>query len=277
MAAAQLERAEALASAGDRTGALDAARIGLEQAREAAHLPTIARGQLTLGRLTEDVGRIEDAIALYAAVGEAPAEAEARLALARLALRARAASVALAQLDALAALPGQGLPAGPDERALVEAERHHVRAAALRLSGRQAEAAAAERQARLSLTLVDDRLGRPLQLAVRQALGDDLALAGAWQDAAAEHARAAALARALDDARAQLLATAALAADLEGLRRWADAFDQCLIALRLAHRVDAPAAIGVLAVRGRRALDALQAEADDERRALLEREERGPY
>lgn len=256
LAAGRLDQAQAQWAAGDPAGARQSAEQALAEARAAGHGPTMARAQALLGALQSSLPRLQDGLTQLEALGDAEGLAAARLWLAELAVQARRPDLAVPVTEAvLASLPADA--ASRLQAAPTEARVRHLQAAALRLSGRQPEAAAAERQAALALSLLPEDELLTLRIAVAQACGDDLLLTGDARGALARHAQAAALARQAGDPAAEVRAITSLAAGLYLDGRYREAADHCERALRLARSTGDGNAARDLGARGLAALQAL--------------------
>ncbi len=256
VAAGQLERAQAEAGAGHREAARRLASEALLAARQTASLPVMAQAQLLLGRLDDDALRIGDALHLFTVVDDPAGRAQAGLAMAELAVRSGQVDLALERLAA-ASRDLDGVPAGRDERARTEARVDHLHATALRLAGRRAEAAAHERRAQLSLSLLRDEELQPLRISVCQSLGDDCAADRDFAQAVTHHARASDLSRRAGDAAGELAAAESLALDMLGLQRTADAYAHCVRALKLAVALEDRERTDALLARSRQLLTEL--------------------
>lgn len=256
LAAGRLAQAEDLLARGDREGARQTAALALAEGRRAAHLPTMARALALLAALEGNVLKLQEALTQLEQLDDVDGLARARLMLAELAVSAGRPDIAVPAVEAaVAALPDN--LHGRAEAAATEARVYHLQAAALRLAGRQSEAAASERRAALALTVLPDSELLPLRAEIAQACGDDLFREHDARGAVARHAQAAACAREAGDRAAELRALASLAADFELDGRWREAADHSERALRLALELRDGASARAVAARGLSALRVL--------------------
>jgi tetratricopeptide (TPR) repeat protein len=256
LAAGRLDQAQALLEQGDLPAARRTAELSLKDAQHSAWVAGIGRSLAMLSFLREDIVSLQEAVERLRSVGDTPGLVRAQLWLAELAVRAGRADVAVpAAEEALAALPRS--PSAQIDSASTEARVRHLHAAALRLSGRAADAAASERRAALLLSLLPDDQLLPLRAAVAQGCGDDLYRAGDARGALERHAQAAECAHRTGDRAAELQAIASLAIDFALAQRFNDAVDHGLRALHLARELQDVPTQRAVATRGLAALRAL--------------------
>jgi tetratricopeptide (TPR) repeat protein len=236
LAPALCTRAESLLEARDVDGAREAASQALEQAQSQRDVVSEARALCVLGLVDHSPAQLK---ASHRLLADPPAEEglwEIRLDLAHLALDWGAPESAeeflKPVLDAASDWPA------PGQRALAEARGYHMLATIRRAEGRLDAAAKHERWASLQLTVLPDHELRDLRLEVAQALGDDCAARGLFQEAFHAHAQAASLARRLGKPRARLKASLCMSRDLVLLDRLTDAVDHFGRTLDLAREMD---------------------------------------